>query len=143
MSDKDLELFKASLPRLINQPGGNAQILSVMRGMAEYTASQARIAEQVVTGAMSREEGVRRLMALPNPLAGTGDQAAPAAAPAAQPAPAAPANASAAAADPLASAREKVRQAVAAKGGRLTADEARAMLTEEEFRALSDAAGRP
>jgi hypothetical protein len=70
MSDKDLELFKASLPRLINQPGGNAQILNTMRGIADYSLKQAEIAEKVVSGEMARAEGVKALMALPNPLGG-------------------------------------------------------------------------
>lgn len=70
MSDRDLELFKASLPRLINQPGGNAQILQTMRGIADYSAKQAQIAEKVVTGEIDRAEGIRQLAALPNPLGG-------------------------------------------------------------------------
>lgn len=69
MSDADLALFQRSLPRLINTPEGNRQIVETMRGLAEYEASQARIAAQVVSRQMTRQEGQDALMNLPNPLA--------------------------------------------------------------------------
>ena len=69
MSDKDVELFKASLPRLINQPGGNAKILAAMKGLVQYQIEQAKIAEQVMAGQMTRQEGAKALMAIPSPLA--------------------------------------------------------------------------
>jgi hypothetical protein len=75
MSDKDLALFKASLPRLINQPGGNKLILDTMAGLLDYQIKQAEISEAVVAGDMTRQQGVKALMALPNPLqGGQGDQ---------------------------------------------------------------------
>lgn len=69
MSDRDVELFTRSLPSLWNEPGGNAKILRVMRGLAEYKQAQGEIADQVLTGDMSRQEARRALRALPNPLA--------------------------------------------------------------------------
>lgn len=71
MSDRDVELFTRSLPSLWNEPGGNAKILRVMRGLAEYKQAQGEIADQVLTGDMSRQEARRALRALPNPLAQT------------------------------------------------------------------------
>jgi hypothetical protein len=68
-SDRDLELFKASLPRLSNTREGNALILDTMEGMARYKQAQGEIATAVMTGQMSRQDGVKRLQALEDPFA--------------------------------------------------------------------------
>lgn len=68
MSDRDVQLFKDSLPSLWNQPGGNEKIIGVMRGMAEYKSRQGEIADMVLNGDMTRQEGRRALRELPNPL---------------------------------------------------------------------------
>jgi hypothetical protein len=68
MSDRDVELFKSSLPKLVNTPRGNKTILDTMEGLARYKAAQAEIANAVVNGAMDRKQGSAALMALPNPL---------------------------------------------------------------------------
>ena len=47
MSDADLELFKRSLPRIINSPGGNQIIINTMRGLAEYDAEGGRIVQRL------------------------------------------------------------------------------------------------
>ena len=44
MSDADLALFKASLPRIINQPGGNALIIGTLKRMNELDSQIAAIA---------------------------------------------------------------------------------------------------
>jgi len=69
MSDADLALFKASLPKIMNQPGGNQLILQTMRAINEYTVKQGEIATAVATGRMSPADGRNALYALPNPLA--------------------------------------------------------------------------
>lgn len=46
MSDADLELFKRSLPRIINQPNGNQIIINTMRGIAQYDAMGADIVQR-------------------------------------------------------------------------------------------------
>ena len=69
MSDRDVEMFTRSLPSLWNSPGGNAKIVNVMRGLATYKQQQGEIADQVITGDMSRQEARRALRDLPNPLA--------------------------------------------------------------------------
>ncbi len=76
MSDADLALFKQSLPRLINQPGGNKKIIQTMRGIAEYDRQMGIIASDALTGRISREEADRKMMQLPNPLAGFSNQGA-------------------------------------------------------------------
>lgn len=72
MSDRDVELFTRSLPSLWNTPGGNAKIMSVMKGLAQYKQAQGEIAQRVMTGQLSRQDAVRELQALPNPLASGG-----------------------------------------------------------------------
>lgn len=69
MSDRDVELFTRSLPSLWNAPGGNQKIIGVMRGLAQYKQQQGEIADQVLAGEMTRQEGRRALRELPNPLA--------------------------------------------------------------------------
>ncbi|WP_248127286.1 flagellar biosynthesis protein FlgJ [Brucella pituitosa] len=69
MSDADLELFKQSVPRIINSPGGNQIIIDTMRGIAEYTAAQGDIAARVANREIKPEEGRKLLAGLPNPLA--------------------------------------------------------------------------
>lgn len=68
MSDADLALFKQSLPRIINQPGGNALIIDTLRGLALYQQEQGKIAQQVMTGMLSREQALDALSGLANPL---------------------------------------------------------------------------
>ena len=69
MSDRDVELFKSSLPSLWNTPEGNTKILGVMRGLAQYKRAQGEIADRVITEEITPQEGRAALMALPNPLA--------------------------------------------------------------------------
>lgn len=75
MSDADLELFKQSMPRLINQPGGNRQIIDTMKGIAEYTQQQGNIAAQVANRQLTPQQGREALAALENPLANVGQSA--------------------------------------------------------------------
>lgn len=70
MSDRDVEMFRASLPSLWNTPGGNATILQTMQGLAQYRAAQGDIAARVMNGDLRRDEAIQRLRDLPNPLAG-------------------------------------------------------------------------
>jgi hypothetical protein len=69
MSDADLALFKESLPRIINQPGGNAQIISTMRAIAAYDAQGAEIAQRLRAGEVDRTEAFRLLQSRPDPFA--------------------------------------------------------------------------
>lgn len=69
MSDADLELFKQSLPRIINQPGGNRTIIGTMRAIAQYDAAGAQIVQELRDGRIDRAEAFRRLKSRPDPLA--------------------------------------------------------------------------
>lgn len=68
MSDADLALFKKSLPRLINQPGGNQMIMNQLIGIAQYDQQIGQIAQQALDGLISPQEAARRINSVPNPL---------------------------------------------------------------------------
>jgi uncharacterized protein (TIGR02594 family) len=69
MSDKDIDMFKASLPQLVNSPEGNRLILDTMRAMAQFKRRQGEIANAVINGRMTREEGLDALYDIPDILA--------------------------------------------------------------------------
>jgi hypothetical protein len=69
MSDADLDLFKKSTARIINQPGGNEYIIRTAKAINDYVIEQSRIAEDVVVGRLTLEEGLAQQAAVPNPLA--------------------------------------------------------------------------
>lgn len=68
MSDADLQLFKDSLPSIINQPGGNKLIVDTIKKINDYRMQQATIANDVFTDELSRKEGREKLMQLANPI---------------------------------------------------------------------------
>jgi hypothetical protein len=70
MSDADLALFKQSLPRIINQPGGNQTIVNTMRGIAQYDAEGAAIVQRLRSGEIDRPTAFKLLQDRKNPLAG-------------------------------------------------------------------------
>ena len=70
MSDKDVELFKSSLPMLAATQQGRDFILAQMEAIARYDAERARIANAAITGKATRQKAMDDLMSLPNPLAG-------------------------------------------------------------------------
>lgn len=80
MSDADLALFKQSLPSIINQPGGNAKIISTTKAINEYTIKQAEIARQIANRELTPAEGRAAQAAIPNPLAELAAAGAPGAA---------------------------------------------------------------
>jgi hypothetical protein len=70
MSDADIAMYRASLPRLINQPGGNQVILDTLAGIAQYEAQMGEIADMVADRAITPAEGRKRIRELKNPLEG-------------------------------------------------------------------------
>lgn len=68
MSDADLALFQRSLPSLINTPEGNRIIIETMRGINQYDAALAEIAQQAASGVITREEARQRVNSLNNPI---------------------------------------------------------------------------
>lgn len=76
MSDADLELYKQSLPRLINQPGGNKLIIETMLGINQYVVKQSEIADMVADRVVSPAEGRKMLRELANPMEKFGERIA-------------------------------------------------------------------
>ncbi|WP_304190436.1 hypothetical protein, partial [Lentibacter algarum] len=70
MSDADLELFKESLPRIINSPNGNQIILETMRGVAQYDKMGADIVQRYRNNEITQAQAFAELGARPDPLAG-------------------------------------------------------------------------
>lgn len=68
VSDADLAGFRNSLPRLINQPGGNATIINTMRGLTQYQIAMGTIADRVANREITPAEGRAQIANLPNPL---------------------------------------------------------------------------
>ena len=68
MSDADLDLFKKSLPRIINQPGGNQIILNTMRGIAQYDAMGSDIVQRFRAGTISKVDAFKELNNRQHPL---------------------------------------------------------------------------
>ena len=68
-SDRDVAMFREALPKLGNTPEGNALILDTMDALAAYREAQGQIATQVITGQMSRQDGMKALQSLPDPFA--------------------------------------------------------------------------
>lgn len=70
MSDADLELFKQSLPRLINAPGGNRKIIDTIRAISDYDLKIGQIANEAMTGNIDRNTARQQMMEVANPLDG-------------------------------------------------------------------------
>ncbi len=77
MSDADLDLFKQSLPRIINTPGGNARIIATMRAIAEYDVARMDIARRLQLRQIDEEQAFREYAALGNPVADYAGTTAP------------------------------------------------------------------
>lgn len=69
MSDADIKMFRSSLPRIINQPGGNQLIFQTLRGISEYDMRMGEIADAVADRTITPAEGRKRIRDLENPLA--------------------------------------------------------------------------
>ena len=69
MSDADLELFKQSLPRIINSPGGNQIIINTMRGLAEYDAEGGRIVQMLRNKQITQAQAFEMLNNRADPFA--------------------------------------------------------------------------
>ncbi len=70
MSDADLDLFKRSLPSIINQPDGNKKIIQTLRAINNYTIAHAQIEQRLATHQITQAQAVAEKQAIPNPLAG-------------------------------------------------------------------------
>jgi hypothetical protein len=67
-SDRDMAIFKSSLPSLVKTPDGNAIIERVLSSLAQSKIARADIADRVLSGETSAKDGVAELRKLPNPF---------------------------------------------------------------------------
>jgi hypothetical protein len=67
-SDRDMAIFKSSLPSLVKTPDGNAIIERVLSSLAQSKIARADIADRVLAGEISAKDGVAELRKLPNPF---------------------------------------------------------------------------
>jgi hypothetical protein len=68
MSDRDVDLFKASLPQLSNTKEGNKLILDTLEAIAIYRQRQGDIASRAATERITRGQAAEELNALPDPF---------------------------------------------------------------------------
>jgi hypothetical protein len=61
-------LYKESLPRIINQPGGNKLIVESIKNINKYVVEEGKIANEVLDGKITPAEGRAKLAALGNPI---------------------------------------------------------------------------
>lgn len=66
-SDYEGRMFKNSLPKLINTPGGNEIISNTLAGLAQYKLDRATIAEKALTREITPAEALKQMRDLPNP----------------------------------------------------------------------------
>lgn len=82
-SDFDLQQYINSLPQFMQTAEGRKAIINHQRAVAAYAMQQKSIAQQVMLGNLTREEGERRMEALPDPhaiwkqMVGRKDQGSP------------------------------------------------------------------
>lgn len=70
-SDRELGNFLASVPSLAGTPGGNAQILDTLRGIASLKQQRASVAQAWQEGRITSQDADQQLAALPSPFAST------------------------------------------------------------------------
>ena len=68
MSDRDLELFKMALPRLLNSVDGNRQIVGTLRAIANYDVARADIYSRLQMGQIDPQMARELEAQLPNPV---------------------------------------------------------------------------
>lgn len=68
-SDFDLQQYINSLPQFMQTAEGRKAIINHQRAVAAYAMQQKSIAQQVMLGNLTREEGERRMNELPDPHA--------------------------------------------------------------------------
>jgi len=68
MSDMDLELYKRSLPSILNLPEANKLVIETQRALNDYTIAHAQIEQGLIDGRITEQEAIAQKAAIPNPL---------------------------------------------------------------------------
>jgi len=72
-SDREVSMFKQSLPTLMGTPEGNKTILDTMRGLATMKQARADIAMRLATGEIDPQKAMEALKSIPSPFPSMGD----------------------------------------------------------------------
>jgi hypothetical protein len=72
-SDKDVAMFRASLPELMKSLPGNAVIVDTLRAMNESRIKSGDIANQIASGDITMKQAAKMLRDIPNPMAAFND----------------------------------------------------------------------
>ncbi len=68
MSDRDVELFRTSLPQLAATAQGRNFILDQMQAIAEYDIARSRISSAAINGEITRSQAEQALRQIPDPM---------------------------------------------------------------------------
>src|SRR5690606_12852838 len=68
ISDADLALYKASLPRIVNSASGNQLILETLYAINEHDQAAADIADRVANRELTPAQARAELRKIPNPF---------------------------------------------------------------------------
>ena len=68
MTDKDAEMYRGALPKLMQTPGGRQKIIDTMVATAKYDADMGDIAARAQSGEITVKEAREQMAALGNPL---------------------------------------------------------------------------
>lgn len=68
MTDKDAEMYRSALPKLMQTPGGRQKIIDTMAATAKYDADMGDIAARAQSGEITVQEARKQMAALGNPL---------------------------------------------------------------------------
>jgi len=68
MTDKDAEMYRGALPKLMQTPGGRQKIIDTMAATAKYDADMGDIAARAQSGEITVQEARKQMAALGNPL---------------------------------------------------------------------------
>jgi hypothetical protein len=68
VSDRDVEMFRRSLPRLMSSPEGRQMVIDTLKSAAEDQVARGRIAREALNRRISSDEATERMDALPSPF---------------------------------------------------------------------------
>lgn len=68
MTEKDAQMYRDSLPKLMQTPGGRQKIIDTMVATAKYDADMGDIAARAQSGEITVQEARKQMAALGNPL---------------------------------------------------------------------------
>lgn len=68
VSDRDVQMFRNSLPRLMSTPDGRQMVIDTLKSVSEDQVARGRIARDALNRRISSDEATDRMEALPSPF---------------------------------------------------------------------------